>query len=128
VAEQPDNTGRRPAGQLENEVLAALWAAETPLTAAHVQAGLAGDLAYTTVMTILTRLHGKGLVTRERAGRGYAYTPVRDEAEHTAAAMHSLLGRGGNRAAVLTRFFSNLSDDDGRLLQQLLDEHQHGEG
>ena len=31
--------------------------------------------AYTTVMTVLVRLHGKGLVGREQQGKGYVYTP-----------------------------------------------------
>ena len=51
---------RRAKGSLESEVLAALWAAERPLTAGDVAAALDGDLAYTTVQTILVRLHGKG--------------------------------------------------------------------
>jgi predicted transcriptional regulator len=38
-------------------------------------------LAYTTVMTVLSRLHEKGHVTRERRGRGYAYTPAFSEDE-----------------------------------------------
>ena len=36
-------------------------------------------LAYTTVMTILVRLHDKGLVTREKDGRNYRYTAAVDE-------------------------------------------------
>lgn len=30
-------------------------------------------LAYTTVMTVLSRLHEKGIVARERRGKGYVY-------------------------------------------------------
>lgn len=32
-------------------------------------------IAYTTVMTTLVRLHGKGLLERERAGKRYLYSP-----------------------------------------------------
>ena len=67
---------RRGAGELENEVLAALWAAENPLTPREVQHALGEGLAYNTVQTILTRLHAKGAVQREPAGRAHAYTPV----------------------------------------------------
>ncbi|MGH3825752.1 MAG: BlaI/MecI/CopY family transcriptional regulator, partial [Pseudonocardiaceae bacterium] len=45
--------GRRAAGELEAEVLAALWAADGPLTAAHVRRAVSGGLAYNTVQTIL---------------------------------------------------------------------------
>lgn len=31
------------------------------------------DLAYTTVMTTIVRLHGKGMLTRRREGRRYLY-------------------------------------------------------
>jgi predicted transcriptional regulator len=112
--------GRRAAGELEGSVLAVLWAAGGPLTAAQVNALLPGDLAYTTVVTILSRLHDKGLLRRERAGRGYAYAPVRDEAAHTARQMHSLLQRGSDRGAVLARFVSDLTDEDEELVQRLL--------
>lgn len=84
-------SGRRARGELESDVLAALWAADGPLTAGQVREALRGDLAYTTVLTILSRLHDKEMLVRHREGRGYAYEPVRDEASHTAQRMRSLL-------------------------------------
>lgn len=112
---------RRPAGMLEDEVLTALWAGGRPMTPAEVQLELGDRLAYTTVMSTLTRLHRKGLVTREPTARGgYAYAPTMDEADHTARAMTELLDRRNDRAGVLTRFFSSLSSEDEALLQRLL--------
>ncbi|MBM9505263.1 BlaI/MecI/CopY family transcriptional regulator [Actinacidiphila acididurans] len=111
---------RRARGALEGEVLAALWRARGPVAAAVVQADVAGDIAYTTVLTVLTRLCDKGIVRRERAGRGYAYTAVQGEVDLAAARMHSVLNDGGDRAAVLARFVSDLSADDERLLERLL--------
>lgn len=110
---------RRARGQLEGEVLAALWAAGGPVTAAVVQAQVP-SAAYTTVLTILTRLCDKAMVTRQRAGRSHVYAPVDDQAGHAAAGMHSLLDEGGDRAAVLARFVSDLSAEDEQLLEQLL--------
>jgi predicted transcriptional regulator len=116
-----DDTGaRRPAGALEAEVLAALWAADRPLTPREVQDQLGGELAYTTVMTALSRLHQKGTVGRERAGRAYAYSAVLDQAGIAATRMRALLDAGHDRAAVLTRFVGSLSDEDERLLGELL--------
>jgi predicted transcriptional regulator len=116
-------SGRRGRGELESGVLAALWGADEPLTARQVQERLPGDLAYTTVLTILSRLYDKGMLVRHRAGRGYAYTPARDEATHTAARMRTLLERGSDREAVLTRFVSELSPEDEQLLHRLLAGH-----
>ncbi|HEY1488611.1 MAG TPA: BlaI/MecI/CopY family transcriptional regulator [Micromonosporaceae bacterium] len=113
-------TSRRPAGALENEVLAALWAAYEPMTPAQVQELLGSGLAYTTVMTILTRLHEKGAVTRERSGRAYAYAAVLDQAGIAAAQMRALLDRGSDRAAVLAQFVDGLSSDDERALNALM--------
>ncbi|MGD3112597.1 BlaI/MecI/CopY family transcriptional regulator [Streptomyces sp. YGL11-2] len=112
--------GRRAPGELESEVLSALWAAGEPVGVGVVREQVAGDPAYTTVLTILSRLHDKGLVARERAGRGYLYAPLRDEAGHAAAGMRDLLERGGDRAAVLARFVSDLPAEDEKLLEQLL--------
>ncbi|MFE9765011.1 BlaI/MecI/CopY family transcriptional regulator [Streptomyces sp. NPDC005808] len=113
-------TGRRARGELESGVLAALWAVDEPLTARQVLERLSGDLAYTTVLTILSRLHDKGMLVRHPAGRGYAYAPVRDEASDTAVRMHGLLERGSDREAVLTRFVNELSQQDEQLLHRLL--------
>jgi predicted transcriptional regulator len=121
-------TGRRARGELESGVLAALWAVSEPLTARQVLERLPGGLAYTTVLTILSRLHDKGMLVRHPAGRGYAYTPVRDEASDTAVRMRSLLDRGSDREAVLTRFVSELSQEDEQLLHRLLGEQDAGRG
>jgi predicted transcriptional regulator len=121
--EAHEASGRRARGELESDVLAALWAADGPLTAREVRERLSGDLAYTTVLTILSRLHGKGMLVRHREGRGYAYEPARDEASHTAQRMHSLLKGGSDRQAVLARFVSELSEQDEHLLHQLLSGH-----
>jgi predicted transcriptional regulator len=111
---------RRESGGLESEVLATLWAAGKPLTAGDVVNALGGGLAYTTVQTILARLHVKGAVHREQAGRAHAYTPVLDEAGLAANRMRAMLDRGGDHAAVLTRFLGTLTADEEATLANLL--------
>ncbi|WP_425329075.1 BlaI/MecI/CopY family transcriptional regulator [Streptomyces kasugaensis] len=111
---------RRGQGELEAQVLAALHHAPGPATAAWVQERLGGDLAYTTVMTILSRLHAKQAVTRERAGRAYAWTPAADEAGLAALRMRRVLDGEPDRDAVLTSFVSTLSAHDEQLLRSLL--------
>jgi predicted transcriptional regulator len=118
-------TGGRRRGALEQEVLACLAAAGQPLTVAEVQRELGGDLAYTTVLTALSRLHAKGALTREPAGRGYAYAlPADPEAAVTARRMSRLLDSRADRAGVLTRFVADLTPDDERLLTELLAERR----
>lgn len=102
------------------QVLSALRAADGPATAGWVQERLGGDLAYTTVITILTRLLAKGAVTRERAGRSFVWTPVSDEAGLAAHRMRRLLDGESDREAVLASFVTSLEPDDERLLRELL--------
>ncbi|WP_424215078.1 BlaI/MecI/CopY family transcriptional regulator [Streptomyces sp. BI20] len=111
---------RRGQGELEIGVVAALRAAEGPVTAAWVRERLGGDLAYTTVMTILTRLHAKGAVTRERAGRSFRWTATSDEAGLAALRMRRVLDAESDREAVLASFVTALSPGDERLLRELL--------
>ncbi|KIF71556.1 CopY family transcriptional regulator [Streptomyces sp. AcH 505] len=112
---------RRPAGELEASVLAALWAADGPLSARQVQRAVPMTLARTTVATILSRLHEKGTVLRERAGRGYAYSAAQDAPGLTARRMHHELDKDTARDVVLARFVSQLSADDEQLLRALLE-------
>lgn len=115
----------RPRGVLERQVLACLAAAGRPITAGEVLSELGRDLAYTTVMTTLARLHTKGAVSRELNGRAYAYSLNGDEGDInmvvTAHRMRRLLEAGENRAGVLARFVADLAPEDERLLADLLD-------
>jgi predicted transcriptional regulator len=91
-----------------------------PMTPAEVRATLGEDLAYTTVMTVLSRLVERGAASRQRHGRAFAYTAVADEAELTARRMTRLLAAGQDRAAVLARFVDVLTDEDERVLAERL--------
>ncbi|MFF9497677.1 BlaI/MecI/CopY family transcriptional regulator [Streptomyces flaveolus] len=111
---------RRGQGELEALVLAVLREAEGPATAGWVQERLGGDLAYTTVVTILTRLLDKGAVSRERAGRSFAWTPAADQAGLAARRMRKVLDAQSDREAVLASFVTGLDPADERLLRDLL--------
>ena len=121
--------GGRVRGALEREVLATVAAATAPVSTADVHAQLGPDLAYTTVMTTLARLHDKGVLRREKRGRAFAYelaTRVEDvEASLTAHRMHRLLESEADRAGVLARFVADLSSEDEALLSGLLSGPSH---
>ena len=101
-------------------MLATLWSAHAPLTAGAVQRELGSTLAYSTVVTILSRLHAKGVLNRSPHGRAFAYTPVADEPGLAARRMRQVLDAESDRGRVLARFVSDLSDEDERLLRSLL--------
>ena len=100
-------------GPLEAEVMAALWRADEPVSVRDVvdrlNAERAAPLAYTTVMTVLSRLAGKGVLVREARGRGFVYTPaVADTAE---IAVRGVLAEYGD--AALARFVDRVELDAG---------------
>ena len=115
-----DDAGRRAAGELEAAVLAVLQAAGSPLSPAEVRDQLGGDLAYTTVVTILSRLHAKGVLDRRKAGRAFVYQPVADEPGLAARRLAQMLDAEPDREAVLARFVSGLSGRDEELLRRML--------
>lgn len=113
-------SARRGAGDLESDVLAALWAADRPLTPGETVEAIGGGLAYTTVQTILVRLLGKGVLQREPAGRAFAYSPVLDQAGIVASRMRAVLDSGGDHHAVLSRFVGTLTEDEQQALAELM--------
>jgi predicted transcriptional regulator len=118
--------GRRAAGELEAAVLAVLQGAGAPLSPGEVRERIGGPLAYTTVVTILSRLHAKGVLERHKAGRHYLYSPVADQPGLAARRMARVLDGEADREAVLARFVSALSDSDEDLLRRMLGDPELG--
>ncbi|MCX3061143.1 BlaI/MecI/CopY family transcriptional regulator [Streptomyces beihaiensis] len=116
----PDRAGKRANGERETQVLDLLLHADEALTPGEVAERIGGELTYSSVVTILTRMHTKGLLTRSRRGRAYAYAPVTDAPGFAARRMNTVLQERPDREAVLARFADNLSDTDADLLRQLL--------
>jgi predicted transcriptional regulator len=112
--------GRRAAGQLEAAALDALQRAGSALSPGEVRERLGGELAYTTVVTILSRLHAKGMLSRYKDGRVHRYAPVADQPGLAARRMARVLDEEADREAVLARFVSSLSDRDEELLRKML--------
>jgi predicted transcriptional regulator len=116
-------------GELEQQVLEALWAADEPQTSAQIldsitagSASGAGELALTTVLTVLTRLSDKGLVikTQPPTGRGLLFTASVTREHHTASQLLSLLERSGDPRLALSHFAQGLSAEAVAELKKLL--------
>lgn len=99
-----------------------VWAAPGPVTARQVADALAArDLAYTTWLTVLGRLEGKGLLERSRDARAHTYRPVGSRAEHTAELMQEALGQADDREAALQRFARSVSPTEAQALRRALE-------
>lgn len=111
-------------GPLENEVMQAVWSADQPVSVRDVVERLNGrrrdELAYTTVMTVMSRLAEKGVLTRVRAGRGYLYEAAAPDA--AGLAVRGVLREHGD--AAIAHFVEEARADPKALkrLQKLLAE------
>ena len=126
MGDEAEVASRRAAGELEATVLAVLQEAGSALSPGEVRERIGGSLAYTTVVTILSRLHAKGVLERHKAGRAYLYAPGADQPGLAARRMARVLDSEADREAVLARFVSSLSDSDEELLRRMLGEHGMG--
>jgi BlaI family penicillinase repressor len=96
-------------GDRELDVMTVLWANGSG-TVTEVQGMLDVPLAYTTVLTMLRNLEGKGFLRREVEGRAHRYFP---RVKQRAAQKHAL------RRLVDTLFLGSPE----QLLTQLVDDH-----
>lgn len=102
----------------------ALWGSPEPLTAAQLQGILSrsrkATRAQTTILTVLSRLEGKGFVVRDRSQRPHRYSASQERAQFTAELMHDVLGGAVDREAVLTRFLGEATPADTEVIRRLL--------
>lgn len=117
-------TGRtRDRGQLEAAIMRTLWDSGEPLSAGQIQDAFQGDPvpAYTTVLTVLDRLHKKALVVRvEESPRKVRFRAASSDDEHIGQIMISALDDAGDREAALLRFAGNLTAEDVETLERAL--------
>ncbi len=111
---------RRPDGALERDIMEVLWGADEPLTPAEVSERLDVTLAYTTVMTVLGRLHEKGRAAREQRGRAFAYSAALSESELAGGQMNAVLASTADHVGALGGFIGGLSRRDRAVLRRLL--------
>ncbi|MEU8375244.1 BlaI/MecI/CopY family transcriptional regulator [Micromonospora sp. NPDC048894] len=112
-------------GDLERAVMDVLWdvvpGTSDGVTVREVAEALDGrELAYTTVMTVLDRLAGKGMVQREREGRAWRYRAAASREAHIARLMLDALDLGGSRDAALVRFARSVTGTEAEVLRAAL--------
>ena len=109
-------------GKLETAVMEVLWSTSGPLTVREVLDALPAhrNLAYTTVMTVLSNLHRKGMVDREPDGRAFRYRPAMSRHETAAATLREVLDASGDVRSVLLHFAETASDEESSALRDAL--------
>ena len=115
-------------GRLQMQVLGLLRPDESiPVREVQCRLEAGGQaLAYTTVMTVLTRLHEKGVVRRRKQGNRYLYSA----ALRTQSIKRGILGRvqellySGERSRAVAALIDDeqVSEDELVALRRLIDE------
>ena len=111
--------------ELELEILKVLWSAG-PSSVRQIQAALnpERDLAYTTVMTMLTIMVNKGYVRRAKAGSGFVYRARIEQQKASSGMLQDLVDRlfGGSTAAVMQHLLetADLDADELKEIRQLI--------
>ncbi|GGS95092.1 hypothetical protein GCM10010156_61730 [Planobispora rosea] len=116
-------------GGLESAIMDCLWSYRRPASVRDVLGDLRRDreIAYTTVMTVMDKLHTKGLLRREQVGRAYVYETVTSKEAYTAELMRATLVSGGNQAATLVHFLERLTPGEAQALEAALRVYPFGE-
>ena len=113
----------RQMGQLEMAVMERLWSYTDGVVVQDVLEDLQRErtIAYTTVLTVLSNLHRKGMVRRVKDGRAYRYWPAYTREQHTAALMEHALAASSDRGAALMHFVEQMPPDEVTQLRQALE-------
>ncbi|HLQ45493.1 MAG TPA: BlaI/MecI/CopY family transcriptional regulator [Planctomycetaceae bacterium] len=106
--------------ELELEILKVVWQIE-PANVRQVRDSLAmvRDLAYTTVMTVMSIMTDKGYLTRKKDGRSYVYKAVYREQKASRNILQDVIDRvfGGSTTAVMQHLLETSEIDDDELKQ-----------
>ena len=111
-------------GPRETSTMRIFWRRpERFLTVRQVRDTLDAGLAYTTVMTLLTRLHRKGYLERRLDGRAWTYRPIQSRSQHAATEMTAALHGSDDHVAALLDFVEQLTPDEQHALRRRLEEY-----
>jgi predicted transcriptional regulator len=114
-------------GELQTAVMELLWE-EPGLTVNEVEERLQRrrEIAHTTVLTTLDRMHRKGYLTREKQGKAFIYAPRYSREEFEQGMAQEVLGAllGQFTEPALSAFVDLVSEDAGTLdrLDELIQE------
>ena len=120
--------------ELEAEIMEAVWErewADFSVTDVHQLLEKRREIAYTTVMTTVSRLYDKGLLTRHKEGRRFVYQPAMSHNEFieamTREVMESLPPVGRETAvALLVERVAEADDAELDFLEEMIRRKRRG--
>ena len=115
-------TSDRGRGELQNAVMEIVWdRGELSVRDVHEELSRKRTIAYTTVMTVMTRLAARKLLRRRKAGASFLYRPAVSRDDHAGEAIRSILSRlaEGIGTPVLSHFVDAVQSRAPEKLEEL---------
>lgn len=119
-------------GPLELEVMKIIWSKnEATVQEVLIELNKQNNYAYTTIMTIMNRLDKKGILTRNKVGKGYLYKARYNQDElvqqTSSEKVEQILGNYGDIA--IAQFVDAVGNNPDQLnkLKQLIQSLEKGE-
>ena len=106
-------------GDLERQVMDIFWDGDGATLTVRDVAAFFPDHAYTTIMTVLSRLAGKGFLLESKDGRLNTFRPAASREDYITSLLLSALASTDDRHAVLTAFAAAIDPKDRRFLRGL---------
>lgn len=109
-------------GEQEHDILRAVWQlGDCTVRQVFERVGAPRGLAYTTISTVLERLHKKGFLSRERGGNKIIYRALKREDSVQRTRMRSFVGRifGDDPEPAVARLVDAVETYDPKLLDRL---------
>jgi len=110
-------------GELEAVIMDRIWnrgGSTTTVRDVFDELAAEREIAYTTVMSTMDNLHGKGWLAREKDGKAYRYWPTLTREQHSARLMRDALDEGGRSDLVLTHFVEQIGPEESDRLRAAL--------
>ncbi|MCL6472697.1 MAG: BlaI/MecI/CopY family transcriptional regulator [Firmicutes bacterium] len=125
---RPSESGiRKVLGDLEADIMELMWQkGVSSVREIYELLARNREIAYTTVMTVMSRLADKGILNKERDGKHYLYRPATSKEEFSRTMFSSVLRglKSDLGAQALAFFVDNFTEDEDTLneLERLIQE------
>ncbi len=119
----PDKKGlRKILGDLETDIMEIVWAdSEITVREVYEQLKAQREIAYTTVMTVMSRLAEKGLLKKIKEGAAYLYRATSSREEFTQSTVKKIINEllADFTAPAISQFVESLGNEKPEKMEEL---------
>ncbi|MCI0691974.1 BlaI/MecI/CopY family transcriptional regulator [candidate division KSB1 bacterium] len=119
----PNKKGlRKILGDLETDIMEIVWAkGEITVRQVYAQLKAQREIAYTTVMTVMSRLAEKGLLKKIREGAAYMYRAASSREEFTQSTVKKIINEllADFAAPAISQFVESLGNEKPEKMEEL---------